>query len=188
MRKLLMLPIVVLAGCTDLPINPPAADAPALLAKSGGSTSSVADVLHGDSGLDPLDASVLSSTCPGEVGRQWHVNFGHTECLIVRPAWTSASYAPYELRDDVKLIVTVEKGKNGRITHVTLLGQDVIGDAGIAHETDAVAVAIPVTPDKAGFVLHVHATDVPVWRRSGHTGGDRVEVVGTIDIGDVVYR
>ncbi|MGH7558417.1 MAG: hypothetical protein ACREMD_11695, partial [Gemmatimonadota bacterium] len=64
---------------------------------------------------------------------------------------------------------------------------DVIGEAGIAHETDRVLVAVPVVPSDDGFVLHVHAKNVEVWRKSGHTRGDRVEMIGWISIGDIVY-
>lgn len=188
MRHLVLIPLVLLAGCSELPTTAPADDLDPQLAKRGGGSTLLGGVHAGDAGLDPLQPAVLASTCGGAVSTQWHINYGHTECLIVRAAWTSTSYQPYELRDDVRLIMRVAKGKNGRITHVKLLAQDVIGDAGIAHETDDIAVAVPVSPSKRGFVLHVHATAVPVWRLSGHTGGDRVEIVGTVDIGDIEYR
>ena len=149
----------------------------------GGDRSLVADVVIGDAGYDAADASVLQSTCSTAETHQWHANFSHSGCLVVRPAG-----ATYELMDDVKLIVTREKGKRGRITHVTLLAQDVIGEAGIAHETDAIPVAVPVVPSSDGFTIHVHATDVEVWRLSGHLDGDRVEMIGTVSIGDIVYR
>lgn len=185
--------LLVLA-CAETPVHPSAGAVTAAAdAKGGGkgggggggdgdATVLVADVAIGDAAV-PNESSTLQSTCPATDTRQWHVNFGHSGCLIVRPTG-----ATYELTDDVRLVVAKEKGKNGRITHVRLLAQDVIGDAGTAHETDAIAVADPIVPVKSGFTLHVHASGVPVWRLSGHTGGERVEVIGTIAIGDVVYR
>jgi hypothetical protein len=190
-RALVTLLATAALACAEAPTDPGPLIATSTAdgrktATGGGSL--VADVVIGDSGLDAADPSVHQSTCPAADTKQWHANFGHSECLIVSPAWVSTTYAPYALTDDVKLIVTREKGKNGRITHVTLLAQDVIGDAGIQHETDPIPVAVPVVPSTAGFTLHVHAVGVSVWRLSGHTGGERVEVIGTIAIGDVVYR
>jgi hypothetical protein len=99
--------------------------------------------------------------------------------LIVTPAGSG-----YSLTDDVSLYVTVRKGQ---ATRVQLFGQDVVGRDGIQHESDPfVIVSAPVNPN--GFVLHVHADKLPVWRLSGHTGGRRVEMIGTIAIGDIVYR
>lgn len=144
---------------------------------NGGGGTLVAEVVVGDG-----PAGSITSDCPRETGTQWHVTYQDSGCLIVMPAGSS-----YALTDDVMLIMTTEKGKNGRITHVRLRGQDVIGDAGIMHETDELEVAIPTVPDKNGFTLHVHTPTVEVWRLSGHTGGERVEMIGTIDIGDIVY-
>ncbi|HEU4748854.1 MAG TPA: hypothetical protein VFS56_10165, partial [Gemmatimonadaceae bacterium] len=116
------------------------------------------------------------------------VVFGHSECMIVTPLWASTIYEPYPLRDDVTISVRLEKGKNGRITHVRLYAQDVIGEEGIAHETDWVPVAVPVVPSQAGFTLHVHAKNVEVWRLDSHRGGgNRVEMIGPVSIGDIEY-
>ncbi len=81
-----------------------------------------------------------------------------------------------------------EKGNNGRITHVRLLAQDVIGEAGIQHNTDWIPVAYPVVPLKTGGTLHVHAANVEVWRTDSHTGGTRAEMIGLVSIGDIVYH
>lgn len=153
----------------------------------GGGGELVGGVAPGDFGSG--DASPLASTCPTTVKvGQWHLDFGASQCLVVTLTWNDASgFEPYPLTDDVKLVVRKESGKNGRITHVRLLGQDVIGDAGVAHETDEVPVASPVVPDKAGFTLHVHAPRVEVWRLSEHVGGDRVALVGWVSIGDAIY-
>lgn len=63
-----------------------------------------------------------------------------------------------------------------------------IGEAGIQHGTDWIPVAVPVVASRNGGTLHVHAASVEVWRLSGHTAGVRVEVIGRISIGDVLYR
>lgn len=158
---------------------------------SGGGQRPGPDVLQGDFVLTDSDAAALANTCPSAPlagSRAWAVVFGHTECLIVQPLWASTAYEPYPLRDDVTLNVRQESGKNGRLTHVRLYAQDVIGEEGIAHETDWVDVAVPVVPSKAGFTLHVHAKNVAVWRLDSHlSGGNRVEMIGTISIGDIVY-
>jgi hypothetical protein len=180
-------------ACSD-PVEPnPISPSASTLAKggnAGGSVGAGANVLQGDFALVESDAAALASTCAsaGFAGSGWAVVFGHSECLIVTPLWASTTYEPYPLRDDVTLNVQLEKGKNGRITHIRLYAQDVIGEAGIAHQTDWVAVATPVVPSRAGFTLHVHAKNVQVWRLDSHlAGGNRVEMIGTISIGDIVY-
>lgn len=150
----------------------------------------VGDVMSGDFVLTQGDAPALASTCPGSAGNgSGNVDFGHSLCLMVWPLWNTASgFEPYELTDDVILVATKEKGKNGRITHVRLLAQDVIGDAGIQHRSDLVPVAQPIIPSTAGYTIHVHAANVPVTRLSGHTSGDPVAVIGWISVGDIVIR
>lgn len=110
------------------------------------------------------------------------VDLGHSGCLIVSPTG-----GDYDLTDDVAIQVKTRKG--GReITELTLTGQDVIGPDGIAHESETIDFETPVPTDPNGFVLHIHADQVPVYRLSGHLNGKRVEQIGTIAIGDVVYR
>ena len=65
--------------------------------------------------------------------------------------------------------------------------QDVIGTEGIMHSTDKIPIEPPVAPSPDGFTLHIHADGVPVWRHKGHLGGPRVEVIGTISVGDIVF-
>jgi hypothetical protein len=156
---------------------------------AGGANALLGDVAAGDY-ADPAASTPLTSTCPAVVqGGGWVLDFGHTQCLVVRADWNSASgFQPYALTDDIKLIVFKEQGKNGRITHLRFYGQDVIGEAGIAHNSDSIPVAVPVVPSKGGFVLHVHAPRVAIWRLSGHTGGSRVALIGWVSIGDLVYR
>ena len=156
---------------------------------SGGGAKLIGEVAIGEYPFTLEDATVIASTCPAPAGNTWGLDFGHTGCLVVQPDWNpDSSYAPYALTDDVKLITLKEKGASGRIPHVRLLAQDVIGEAGIQHNTDWIPVAVPVVPDRKGGTLHVHVTDVDVWRLSGHTDGVRVEMIGRISIGDVVYR
>ena len=183
-----------IVACSDV-VGPntimPGESALAKGGNSGGGQRPGPDVLQGDFVLIDSDAAALANTCPSAPlagARAWAVVFGHSECLIVTPLWASTTYEPYDLRDDVILNVRQESGKNGRLTHVRLYAQDVIGEAGIAHETDWVEVAQPVVPSKAGFTLHVHAKNVEVWRLDSHlSGGNRVEMIGTISIGDIVY-
>lgn len=114
--------------------------------------------------------------------------FGKSLCLIVEAEPWTGSGDPYPVLDDIVLNAIVEKGKNGRITHMRLVGQDVDGPEGIWHQTDLIPVAEPAVPSKAGFTLHVHAKDVAVWRTDSHLGGgNKVEIIGYISIGDVVY-
>lgn len=175
-------------GCGGVGLDPVAPDtAVPSFSRNAGTSAGFADVVLGDFVLTQTDAPALLSTCPGAASSPgWSVVFGKTLCLIVKP---SGKYENYQLIDDIVLAVTLEKGKNGRITHVRLNGQDVDGPAGLWHNTDLIAVAQPIVPGKAGFTLHVHAKNVEVWRFDSHlAGGNRVEMVGTISIGDVVYR
>ncbi len=177
-------------GCHD-PLAPASLDIGTPRQAKGGSPATPgASVMQGDLALADADAPALTSSCPsaGFTPNAWAVVFGKSGCLIVRPLWSSATYAEYALTDDVVLQVRLEKGKNGRITHMRLNAQDVDGEAGIWHNTDWIAVAQPVVPTKAGFTLHVHAKNVAVWRYDSHLGdGNRVEIIGTVSIGDVVY-
>lgn len=185
--------LVFVPGCSDFVAPDAWAPSTILHAKGGNSggseTGGVADIAAGDL-LSTEGESVLASRCPGAASPPgWAVVFGKTGCLIVTPNWASTTYEKYALTDDLVLDVQREKGKNGRITHVRLKGQDVDGEAGIWHNTDWVAVAEPVVPSTAGFTLHVHARNVQVWRYDSHLGdGNRVDMIGTITIGDVVYR
>jgi hypothetical protein len=116
------------------------------------------------------------------VGGSWQIQTFGSGCLHFTP--TGASY---ELTDDIT-ISTPGLQKDGVITRLRLYAQDVSGPDGIAHTTDDIPVAQSVAPDPAGFTLHVHADNVPVYRLSGHTGGKRTAMIGTISIGDIVYR
>jgi hypothetical protein len=185
---LLLLPVLTACDPAEALLGPPA------YAKggknAGGSTG--ASVVQGDLVLRDTDAPALVSTCPsaGFSGNDWVVSFGKSGCFIVEindPFWTG-SLPPYTLADDILINVQQEKGRNGRITHVRIAGQDVDGPDGIWHNTDWIALAEPVTPDTKGFTLHVHASNIAVWRTDSHlAGGNRVEVIGFVSLGDIVY-
>lgn len=180
-------------ACSD-PVEPntinPGTSALAKGGNPGGGETPGADVRQGDLALADGDAPALVSTCSsgGFAGNGWAVVFGKSGCLLAPTLWASSTYPEYKLVDDVVIGVQIEKGKNGRITHVRLNAQDVDGAAGIWHTTDWIPVAQPVIPSKAGFTLHVHARNVEVWRTDSHLGGgNRVEMIGTISIGDIAY-
>lgn len=92
------------------------------------------------------------------------------------------------LTDDI--IIQTITSKSGEITGVQVTGQDIIGDNGIAHESDVLDVTPAVQPDGAGFTLHVHAADVDLWKLDTHRHmkrSKRVEFVGTFSLGDMIY-
>ncbi|MGK2934847.1 MAG: hypothetical protein ACSLFE_06335 [Gemmatimonadaceae bacterium] len=191
--------LLVIAGCSE-PVGPdttaPAASIHAKGGNSGGGSGSGsgAYVIQGDLVLTDANAPALTSTCPtphGFSGSGWALVYGKTGCLLAPTVWTSTdpTLAEYKVADDVVLGVQMEKGKNGRITHVRLNGQDVDGEAGIWHTTYWIPVAQPVVPTTAGFTLRVHARDIPVWRTDSHLarGSNPVQVIGLISIGDIVY-
>jgi len=180
----LAVPVLALAlagACTSSPSGDALGPtAPGAQAAKKSETNLVADFTLHDT---PADVSEpLVSTCPGAVGDGYHVKFGASGCLIFTP--TGSSYA---LTDDI-LMWNPGLKKEGRITRVRFSAHDIAGPDGIKHDTDDIPVAVPVVPDPAGFVLHVHADNVPVYRLSGHVGGKRVAMIGTISVSDIVYR
>lgn len=130
----------------------------------------------------PDNAATLKSTCPGFPPHDTRPSVDwprHDQCANVTPEGSGVT-----LTDDPFLEVTV---KAGEIIGVQYFSQDVIGAEGVQYESEFVSIA-PVQFTGAGFTLHVDQTDIPVWMLSGHTGGKRVMVVGTMNIGDIVYR
>lgn len=92
------------------------------------------------------------------------------------------------LTDDIS--VQVRTNKQGQIVEVQLYGQDIIGRDGIAHESEVIVIDPPVDPlPEAGFILHVDANLVPVWKMNKHRngGGKRVEIVGYVSFADMEY-
>lgn len=147
--------------------------------KGGGDVTLVADIVP-DADFGTAETQ-LASTCPGTVTSGGGILFGHTGCLIVSPTGSS-----YDLTDDISFEA---KSKRGAIEKMRLTGQDVVGDEGIMHETDFWVYDPPVTVAPDGTTtVHVHLDGVEVWRLSGHLRGKRVELIGTIAIGDIVYR
>jgi hypothetical protein len=182
---LLALISVGLSGCSaagemPLPTAPSAVlGAPPMSLDATSSATATGANLAADSAFAPANPT-LASTCPGSVSRNGSVTWPRfTECVVITP--TGSSYA---LTNDPYLQVTT---KRGVITHVTLYIDDIVGEEGIQHETDPIPVTPQVAYGGAGFVLHVHADRVPVYRLSGHIGGRRVAMIGTISIADVSY-
>jgi hypothetical protein len=51
-----------------------------------------------------------------------------------------------------------------------------------------IALAEPVVPSPSGGTIKVRTANIAVWRLSGHRKGDRVERIGWISVGDLVYK
>ena len=77
--------------------------------------------------------------------------------------------------------------KKGKIVGVYFFEQDHIGQDGMQHSTDTIELESPVTPLAEGFTIPVRRSDIEVWKHKTHNGGARVEMVGTICIGDIIY-
>ncbi len=92
------------------------------------------------------------------------------------------------LTDDI--IIQTVTNRSGDVIGVQVTGQDFIGEDGIAHESDVLLVTPIVMPDGLGFILHVHADDVLLWKLDTHRprkNSKRVESVGTFSLGDMIY-
>lgn len=187
---------------------------PSLLAApkkgGGGNTTAVTltDFIPHPGAFAPI-APMLVSRCSGKATSQYYTEWPrHDLCVAtatldftgaivslhdgVRPYGSVADpervkelCAPDEICDDPQL--TVSKKKD-RIHSIQFYIQDDIGPDGIMHETETVTVDPAAVIAKCGFLVHVHADHVPVWRLAGHLGGPRVEMIGTVSIGDVWYR
>ena len=148
----------------------------------------------------PDNASTLQSTCSGTPGAklsnptvQWkdgdedddnEVGEGENEhCVSVMPEGSAVT-----LGNDAHLIVATKKGS---ITvTVQFLIQDIGGPESIQYRTDRFSLDVTGFTGFTGadFTLHLHATDVPIFRLKGHTGGPKDSIVGTINIDDIVYH
>lgn len=185
----LAVPAVFNTACHEAPVDLLGPDAPSAAkpdhaggGKGGsddGSNDSelVADLVTGDyfttAGTPWLSVGAAATASSGAV------LFHHTRCGDVTPEGSG-----YALTDETRLEIRT-KGRS--ITAVRFWGQDLIGDEGVAHETDWIPMDVPKNAITDGYVLHVHADNVEVWRLSGHLTGSRVEMIGTISIGDVTY-
>jgi hypothetical protein len=99
--------------------------------------------------------------------------------IVITPTGSSVT-----LLDDSQLTMAM---KNGAIRAVQFYIQDIPGPDGIMYETDIIPVDPPVMPDSAGFVLPLRVDNVRVYRDSNHLGGKRIEMVGTVSFGDMVF-
>lgn len=156
---------------------------------SSGQTSDViykVDVVA-DTNFSNADSPMYLPTCsaetrdqsgPGVTFNAWFPR--HDSCATVT---TSTGY---QLTDDISFLVNQDS--SGNIVSLTLRGQDVIGMEGIAHESEEVIpVNAPIVPLDSGFVIHVHRDHLPIWKLSKHRGGKRVEIVGEVSLGDLIY-
>ena len=171
----------------DKPDKPPGQDKPDKPGKGGNKTAysvdAVSDVSDHDTDFNPLDPT-LHSTCSGLTGENsLYVKWPRFErCIVITPLPPEGKPS-YELSDDPQLNVMT---KRGEVIAVQLYIQDEPGPDGIMHSSDHIPVD-SVEPLSAGFILHIHADNVQVWRHKGHTGGPRVEMIGTISVGDIVF-
>ena len=139
------------------------------------------DIVAGDWAGDNL---VLSS-CPGDSQSGYNVRFGNTDEGTNAGCLSITTSDGTRLMDDLSLPLGV---KSGAATRIALYGRDAAGPEGILHNSDWAPVNPAASLSAQGFTLHVHATNLPVWRLSGHLSSKRVAQVGTVDIGDLVYR
>lgn len=124
-------------------------------------------------------APTFLPTCSAETRGAYNAWFpDHDPCATV------TLDSGYRLTDTV--MVRANTDSNGNIVSVQLRGQDVIGKAGIMHETEVIQV-VPTFPSSLGFTIHVDRDNIPVWKLSRHRDGSRVEIVGYISLGDLVY-
>ncbi len=147
----------------------------------GGGSKLIFDVVFENSEVTLYDAPTYLPLCLARTGGKNNYSAlfpRHDLCATVT---TSTGRT---LTDDIGVTVNTTKGL---ITSVQLRGQDVIGEEGIAHESELVALTPPVAPSDAGFTLHVHVDNLPIWKLSRHLGGKRVEIVGYISLADMVY-
>jgi len=88
------------------------------------------------------------------------------------------------LTDDIQLNLRTRKGK---FIGFTLTGQDIIGEDGIMHKSDEIALNIPIPDDLgAGFTVSIEK-DVYIDRLKGHLGGPSVGLAGVIQVGKLIY-
>jgi hypothetical protein len=183
--------------------------APAAAAKAASSTSIlVADFVAHTEAFVPV-APMLLSRCSGTSTSRYYTEWPrHDLCVFtatfdalgtivssdagVKPSGMQADPGRVkelcnadELCDDPILTAANRKGV---INSVQFYIQDDIGTEGIQYETETVILDTPAQTNPCGFLVHVHRDGIPVWKLAGHTGGPRVQIVGTVSIGDVWYR
>ena len=103
---------------------------------------------------------------------------GYPEC------WVSFG-GNYSLTDDISLVLKTRKGK---VVSFQIEGQDWIGEDGIMHKSEVLDINVPLPTDpQAAFSIPINATDLNLWMYSGHLGGKRVEIVGTVSVGTMHF-
>ena len=174
--------LLTLAGCGSTePVAGPGSG-PLSLARGGsGGDALVVDLVTGDFAGDNL---VLSS-CSGDSNLGYNASFGDTDRGTNGGCLTITTSDGTRLVDDIGFTLGV---KSVASTRVQFWGQDAAGPGGIGYESDPMPIDPFALVSPSGFIVHVHARDVPVFRLSGHLSMKRVAQVGTVDVGDMVYR
>lgn len=170
----LRLPLMGLCLCLMLAIASSAAQS---IQKPSGVVYKVDVISH----IDTFVAHTYLPTCSALTPEGFYTAVfpRHDPCAIVT---TSTGY---QLTDDIRVLV--KTNRSGQIISVQLRGQDVIGQEGIMHESEVIAISPPFVPSTAGFTLHVDVDNLPVWKLTHHLGGKRTVIVGFISLGDLVY-
>ena len=157
-------------------------------AKGGGGTSEVLYQVSVVAGTDTrsyqkplyMPATQLATCVATTNGKSYSASFPrHDLCA------TLVTDTGNRITDDITIQVITTKGM---ITSVIIRGQDVIGEAGIMHQSETIPILPPATPSTASFTLHVHTDNIPLWRLQNHTGGPREEIVGYFSLGDMVFQ
>jgi hypothetical protein len=82
----------------------------------------------------------------------------------------------------------VLKTRKGKVVSLQIEGQDWIGENGIMHKSEVLDINVPLPTDpQAAFSIPINATDLNLWMYSGHLGGKRVEIVGTVSVGTMHF-
>ena len=157
-----------------------------LLGKKGGKvkTTYTVDVIKG-SGFIPTTNALLLSTCEGtSISTNYAVNWEkHTTCIVITPD-PPLGKDEVTLSDDPAIYISQKRGK---IVSIGLAIQNIDGPDGILHSASKILVEPPFTPTATGFTIPVRQNDIKVWRHKGHIGGPKVEMIGSISFGDIVF-
>ncbi len=136
-------------------------------------------------GFNPINPILLTGcdgwTDPGQYSINWE---RHDGCATITPT-PAEGVGIVTLTDDPYMKVVVRRG---RIIEIQFEEQDVIGPEGIQYSTNKITIDPPIVPNAEGFIIPVREDGIEVWRHKGHTGGPRVEMVGYISIGNIVYE
>ena len=88
------------------------------------------------------------------------------------------------LNDDPSISVSRKKGG---ISEIQFYTEDISGPDATWYSTDKIKIPSPVKIIPTDFTVHVHKDNIPVYKSSG-TSGKRRESIGSISIGDIVYK